>query len=63
MTAIQDAAEVADIISSLQTEMENKEERADNQGHADWIRNIAAKTISDSGMAANSKNEIDCNLK
>ena len=42
--AKENTIEVADILSTLQTNMETKKEGADNQGHNDWIRNITAKT-------------------
>ena len=57
------AAAAANILSTLRTNMETKEEGGDNPEHNDWIRNMAAKAKNDSEMAATFKKEINCRFK
>ena len=57
------AETAADILSTLRTDMETKEEGTDNLEHADWLRIMEAKTKNDSETAVTVKKEINCRFK
>ena len=56
-------AAAADILATLRTSTVTKEEWADDPDHADWLRNIEAKTKNDTETAATFKKEINRRFK